>query len=424
MYKLATFEALMGDFVIPPGERHWASITSRHVAEASKALGIIGTWLRLLGVPHTAVADCIELHDLPRGIRVTAASVAGNTGWRSFFDGLDEVAKWPSEGALAVDAAEVIASKRAMTVTHSDARRMITSTAYTDDGVFYELVTGASSANVHVSGPVPTWDATDGFISEEQTRKLEPNERIHAREYESQFSSAWSEGFFGELHLPCVAPWTSRPYDPRYLYTFAIDPAYKFDLFAGCIAHREDNTVVVDKIMALQPPRGAEALSPVACLREVKEWATEYHCGRVFTDQYSSEPLTALAAIEGVTLEAISWTAANKVPSFETVRIMMRDQRIVLPNDKGLLREIAGIGTKINPSGYEAVKAKSGHTDDRICSVVMAATRLASPTGASAWAQALGALNQRGGTAQLGRELGVTLRDLPDYARLRRLVGR
>ena len=230
LYKIALNETLFGDFVIPPGERHAAMLTSRLKDEASKAIGILSHYLRLLGVRHQPTDGLITLDDLPRDIRVTASSVAGNTGWRCYFNGADEVAKWASEGAQAVDAAEVLASKAAMTATHPNARHVIVGSPFLDSGPFFDLVSAGTNARQVVAGPAPTWVATDGRITEAHTRKLEPNERVHAREYAAQFGAEWEHGFFSGLVDPCVAPWASQPYSAGVRYIVSIDPAFARDL--------------------------------------------------------------------------------------------------------------------------------------------------------------------------------------------------
>ncbi len=124
LYKVAENETVFGDWTVPPGERHWANLTSRLTDEAAKGTAIIGQHLTMLGIRHASKSGVIELTDMPRGIRISAASVGGNSGWRSFFDGNDEGGKWATDGAMAADAVEVFASKRAMTATHANARHM------------------------------------------------------------------------------------------------------------------------------------------------------------------------------------------------------------------------------------------------------------------------------------------------------------
>lgn len=386
LYKIALNETIFGDFLIPTGERHWASLTSRMKDEAAKGIDILSAWLKIIGVRHALTDGVIEMVDMPRGVRITAASVGGNTGWRSFFDGSDEVGKWPAEGALAVDAAEVLASKRAMTATHPTARHMIVSTPFIDAGPFHDLITGGSNAHAVVAGPVPTWVVAP-HISEAQTRKLEPNERVHAREYGAAFAVEWQHGYFHGLIDRCVQPWPSRAPEPAHTYVVAFDPAFSRDLFAIAVAHAErDGVVVVDRVHAITPPRNGSGLSPTECLVATREIARGYRQSVLLSDQHHAASLADLAAREQLTLRPIPWTATNKSERFELVRVLMRDDRLRIPNDAPLRRELAGIGTRLLSSGVESIQGRTGYTDDRVAALVLAvseaATRARSATTA------------------------------------------
>lgn len=405
LYETALNETLFGDFAIPPGERHWASITSRLKDEGGKGIAIISHWLSLLRVRHTAVDGIIELVDMPRGIRITASSVGGNTGWRSYFSGSDEVGKWPTAGALAVDAAEVLASARAMTATHLNARHMVVSTPFLDSGPFFELVSAGSNDRQVVSGPAATWIANPS-ISEEQTHHLEPNARVHAREYGAAFGHEWEHGFFVGLIEGAVGPHSSLPYLSGWRYTIAIDPAFSRDLFAIAIAHAEGDTVIVDRIEAITPPRGGEGVSPTACLRRVDTLATEYRCSAVLSDQFSAATLTDLAAREGMTLLPIPWTGPNKAERFDLVRTLMRDRRLRIPNDTPLLRELSGIGVKLTSGGNESIQGRSGYTDDRVAALVLAVAAIAGRWSAPG-AKMVAALQAHEARTAANRKLGI-----------------
>jgi hypothetical protein len=372
LYKVALTETLFGTFAIPPGERHWASLTSRLKDEAAKGIQILSSWLTILNVGHDASDGIIELAQMPRGFRNSAASVGGNTGWRSIFDGNDETGKLPTEGAMAVDAVEVLASKRAMTATHPTARHMIVSTPFVDSGPFFEMVTAGSNEHTYVAGPAPTWVVAP-HITEEQTRRLEPNESIHAREYGASFAAEWQHGYFTGLIEPSTGPYAGLPYNSRYAYSVAIDPAFSKDLFAIAVAHRDGEHVIVDRIEAIAPPRGGEGLSPTSCLQRVREVADEYRASNVRTDQFSAATLTELASREGLTLIDTPWTASSKRELFDYVRVLMRDRKLTIPNDKPLIRELSGIGVKLTSSGHESIQARPGYTDDRVSAMVMAA---------------------------------------------------
>lgn len=421
LYKVGLCEALFGGHVIPIGERHSVNLTSRLKDEGAKGTAIISQWLTLLGARHTPTDGLIELTDMPIDIRVSAASVAGNSGWRSIFDGADEVAKWATEGALAVDAREVLASKSAMTTTHPGARHMIVSTPFVDSGPFYDLVSEGSNDR-QVVAVAPTWIATDGRITKEQTYRLEPNARVHAREYGAEFSAGWEDGFFVGLIDPCVAPWSSQPYQPGTRYTVSIDPAFARDLFAISIAHADGDRVIVDRVEAIAPPRTGEGLSPTACLRRVRAICAEYRVHRVLTDQHHAATLTELADREGVKLEPIAWTPTSKSERFEQARILMRDLRLVIPNDKPLLRELNAIGTKLLPSGHERIEGRAGVTDDRVSAVVLGVSTLATSTPGSRMARALKSFDLGRQQAALGVRDMTDLYGAEDIARWRGFI--
>jgi hypothetical protein len=376
LYKLALFFALFGAFEIPPGERHYAIILSRLVSEAAKGISIISRWLTLLRVKHRVVGDVVELDAMPRGIRVVAASVAATSGWRAFAVFKDERSKWPMAGVEEREADEIDTSAAAMTATH---RAPIVSfgSAWSAFSSWHEVIAAGSDARRIVLGPTPTWIAAP-HLREEDLRLKERNPQRFAREYGSVAQNVvWEDGFYDGLALPCVGLYVKREYDPRRKYKVALDPAFARDLFAICVAHAESDQIVVDYVEAIAPPRSGLGLSPTACLRRVRQINTEYRAGSALTDQHHAASLVDLGSREGVKLEPVPWTPASKAERYELTRVLMRDKKVTLPNDKPLLRELSGIGTKLNASGYESIQARPGFTDDRVSALVLAVSTLA-----------------------------------------------
>jgi len=404
LYKLALFFALFGDFAIPPGERHYAIVLSRLKEEAAKGIAIIGRWCSLLGVKHRPVGDVIELEDMPRGIRVVAASVAASSGFRAYAILKDERSKWPSEGAEERDAEEIDTSAAAMTATHPLAPVLAFGSAWGAFGGFHEAISKGSDAGRLVLGPTPTWVAAP-HITEAELRRKERDPRRFAREYACVFQAEWEGGYFAGLVDACVGAHVALPYDPRFRYVVSIDQAFARDLFAISVQHAYGARVVVDRVEALTPPRAGPGLSPTACLRRVKALRDEYRAGPVLCDQHHAASLADIAEREGFTLEPTPWTATSKSERCETTRTMMRDRRLSLPNDGPLRRELAGIGVRLLPSGHEQIQARHGYTDDRVSAVVLGVSSLASVSPAS---RMVNALRTRGevGPLLLARDVG------------------
>jgi hypothetical protein len=381
LYKLATYEALFGSFTIPSDERHYAIVLSRVRSEAEKGLLIISSWLKKLRIDHRAVGDTIDLDWMPRGIRVVTASVASASGWRAFFLGCDEFAKWAWDGALATDAEEVIASARAMLATHPRAKVMVASSPWISEGMFYQAVTGGDGEGRVVTKATPSWVANP-IVSEASTRLRERNERRWRREYAAEFVDSYEGGFFPEA---LIASATDRGRNPVPLrptlsrgYTVAIDPAFSFDRFAVCVAHAQASgrvgggpVVVVDYIGTIDPPHGA-SLSPEHAAAVVcnirRTWPGDM---LVRSDQAYAAPLQEIFMRKGVALYVEPWTGPIKLERFMLARSLLADGRLRLPDCAATRRELNAVGLKMTVSGNEVISTRGAH-DDRVSALVHA----------------------------------------------------
>ncbi len=179
--KVAVVEALFGPWQVPAGERHSEAITSVERDEASTRANQVEAKLRALGVAHDRVGDVIRLQDQPRDIRVMSCTVVGQSGFRAFGAFDDETAKWKSSTTGTNPAAEVLASQRAMMVSHPEARTLMVSSPWSQTDHFAELLRRGDT-DAQLIATAPTWIANP-TITEQRTRELEPDERIWRREY-------------------------------------------------------------------------------------------------------------------------------------------------------------------------------------------------------------------------------------------------
>jgi hypothetical protein len=191
--KFALNEVLAGDWDVPEGERHSFAFVSRLKEEVSQRRLLLESFLRALGVPFDTAGDEIALRDLRLGFRFFACSVAAVSGFRCVGYCADELAKWQSTDGYKDPAPEVIASLNAMTVTHPNARRFLVSSPWsTDDHHAERFDLGNNRSQVVVWAP--SWVANPS-ITESETRELEPDERIWAREYAAEPGVALSSAF-------------------------------------------------------------------------------------------------------------------------------------------------------------------------------------------------------------------------------------
>lgn len=381
MYKLALFQTIMGNFQIPDDERHYAIVLSRIRAEAEKGLVIISGWIRKLGHACRAVGDTIDIEGMPRGIRVTSASVGAASGWRAFFVGCDEFAKWRAEGAADIDSDEVLSSARAMMATHPRGMVMVASTPWASEGTFYKAILAGDAPGRTVPPATPSWVANP-VITEADTRKRETNDRRWRREYAAEFVDAFEAGFFpsdavaactdvGRLPMP-IAPGPHRSTAGGYL--IAIDPAFSYDRFGIAIAHAEFHLagprIVVDYVGTIEPPGRGVSLSPDRAVAAVATLRRTWPGGAaVYSDQYAAASLQEGFMRRNVVLCVDPWSQATKLERFTLARSLMVDVRIRLPDCAATRKELGGFGLKFNPSGSESILSRTAH-DDRVSALV------------------------------------------------------
>lgn len=133
-------ETLYGDWKIPEGEVHYFAYVSQNKSEAGQRIRQIAARLRALKIPFDQSGDEIVLRDMPRGFRVFACQVGAVSGFRCFGFAADELAKWSNADHSANPAAEVIASLRAMTVTHPAAHEFFVSSPLGITDLHYEII--------------------------------------------------------------------------------------------------------------------------------------------------------------------------------------------------------------------------------------------------------------------------------------------
>jgi len=418
LYKLALFFMLFGDFVVPPGERHFAIVLSRLKEEAAKGITIIASWLDLLGVPYRLVGDVIELVDMPRGIRVVAASVAASSGWRAFFIGRDERSKWPTGGVEEMDAEEIDASSTAMTATHPLAPTVTTGSAWGAIGKFYNTITAGSDDGKIVLGPAATWVAAP-HVKEADLRRKEKDPKKFAREYLCVFQSGatsaldpdllraagkqtltrmvalgqvvmandWSSGQANATAWLC-AQWVHEPERVEEEGHWENHPS-GLRVFVRRM-HPSGNPYT-KRIPASRPKlhifavgteeRWAQrGITSDAVVRRIANVAHAEGAQTVFADKYNAMPLQADFARNRLAYVPQEWNAETKTDALAVLRQWLGDGDLMIEQTtegEKLIEELINLREIIRPSGSVAIGARTGN-DDRACCLLNIAMAQAS----------------------------------------------
>jgi hypothetical protein len=379
LYLLAVLFAVYVPWDVPIGERHWCIIISRLRSEAEKALPIISTYLRLLGVRHTVAGDAIELTEIRIGIRVVAASVAGTSGWRAVFVGMDERAKWHLSGLEEHDAEETESSAMMMTSTHARAVKVACGSAWGQFGGFFDAIRRGDTPERIVLGPAASFVANPN-LTEAACRRKEPDPRRYARDVLSQFQADGLGVFDADAIDRAMGRnvgWTSHGQAE-----LIIDPSSgRADAWAWAVVRWVADATgrwflkfeVVDAIEG----RFWEQRSSDDVVRQMAAVAHTWKCRHVYSDQRESFTLRSAFARYGLPFRSIAWTSSeaaegSKPKAIALVRRWLLDDVLILPRDEKLRRELLSMQEKFSPSGALTYGARAGH-DDRAAVVITTA---------------------------------------------------
>jgi hypothetical protein len=363
---MAIAEVLSGAFHIPPGETHYFTHVSENRAEAEKTMYVLEAYLRLLKVGFDRSGDTLQLRDMPRGFRVLACRVGAVSGYRCIGWTADEAAKWDSDGAD--PAPEVLASIRAMTVTHPTARGRIISSPLATLGTFFDTW-HAGDDEVQLTAHASSWLANPS-ITEEQTRRLERSEAKWKREY----AAIPAEGHEESIYDPLLIDRATRaavgdvPPEQGVRYVAAQDPSLGRNSWTFVIAgYRKVGGRWKASIVCArqwQAPTGAP-LDPARVLEQEAQVARRYGVRRVMTDQWHGEAHASIAARLKLGIEILvdKPTPAERLQRYEGVLTRLQDDAVELPRDAHVRADLLAVRRRLT-DGLNGFTISMGVTSD------------------------------------------------------------
>ena len=354
--KFALCELLFGSWQVAPGERHWGVFVSVRSDEAMARLRQAETMCQALGIESRLVGDELRFEHLPLGMKVFPGTVGAVSGPRAVCKVGDEVSKWWSDDRKANPAREVIASMRAMSVTHAGAREFLVSSAFGTVDYHHELVEAGTNEQQLVV-EAPTWIANPS-ITEEQTHELEPDTAIWSREYAAK---------------------------PGVTVTNAFDPADLAACFGRAPLGDEVRAFISTDFSSLRNDgtayiAGHETHVGELVIREVDGWDGEqlrhvemddlvatiakrarfWGCKTVFGDQREEASLRSLFAKHKLVFKSYAWTEKSKDAAVMMLRRLKRERKLVICSEQPtptpskapvLRRQLAGMKAHLTPSG-------------------------------------------------------------------------
>ncbi|HVW26233.1 MAG TPA: hypothetical protein VHC69_12745 [Polyangiaceae bacterium] len=385
--RVAVFEALHGNHAVAlaPGQVGLIPVISPLREQSAEIIRYVKGLCELPAVKKRVARVLAESVEFKTGVTVAvmtadAVNVSGPTVVTAI---RDEWAKWPGDESTMPDREIENSLRPALAPVEGAPRRRLIgiTSSYIQEGLAFETDRDhfgrADSPVLVVRGATATYNPNidRAWLAREKARI---GDATFAREYLGEWQPAIVEGYFpATLVTACVdGGRVSSPPVAGVTYYAAIDAAFRGDLFALAVAHREQRPgaaplTVVDGVWTWRAPRG-EPLpveeTVAACASIIKPYGA-----LTFADQFALDPLKEAFARYQVYLQEAPWTATTKPTRFSSVRADMTNGRVRLPDDSALVRELCNIRARLLRSGGEHIEARSG-TDDRVHAAVLAAS--------------------------------------------------
>jgi len=218
-----------------------------------------------------------------------------------------------------------------------------------------------------VPGPVE-WVAEERL--EEQRRRLPDSSfrRLHLNQWtapEDRLTSVEDLDAAMTLEGP-VAPVTGVQ------YVAGLDIGLTNDRTAVAVCHRDSDAVVLDRLQVWSGTRR----NPVD-LGEVEAWVAEavaeYNGASVFADPFQAVHMIQRLRARRVKIASHQFTARSNAELALTLHNLLRERRIVLPDDPELRDELANVRLRETSPGVYRLDHDQGRHDDRAIALGLAA---------------------------------------------------
>lgn len=401
---VAINEIVFGTWNVPLGEVHYWAFVSISKEEAAGRILLICKCLEILGIPFERTGDEITLKDQPLGFKVFAAQIGSVSGYRCVGWCADEGAKLKTDQRYTNPLSEVVASLSAMCVTHArDAKRLLVSSPMTLADYHarrFEL----GDTEEQLTCAAPTWIANPS-VTEAETRKLEPDERIWRREYAAIPQAAALAAFEAEAVGAAFLQPLSMGAARRRVGVIDASSGKKDSWTFGVTSWRVCDgrpRLVFDKIDGFEGAFWAQR-SGEEVVQLVADHFKAVGVQTVIGDQRESLMLGSAFRRLGLEFTEIPWTSSNKERAVGTVRRWLADCALVLPEHEKLRLELLSFEERVSSSGAFTFGARGTGHDDYVAIVITAAMGDAlglipgSPNGETTMFDALEAIEARGG---------------------------
>ncbi len=341
------------------------------------------------------------------------ASVRGKT---CIAGGADEMAYWQTEPDSYNADYEVQRALRSRFATMSQRYRFIKiSSPFAESGVLWDDYQARSGSH-RLFVQAPSWvlnpSLSEGFLADERAKDAE----AFLREYGAQVGKPGGS-FLAAVDVDRAMrddrPLALPPRERRD-YRAAMDAAFKRDLFAFGIAHREGERAIFDVVRWWKPEK-RRPLNETEVIAECAALMKQYGVDAVIGDQFSDVPIQRDFEAHGIRFQLEAQTAAGNHEMFKNLKGCLKRGLIELPPDEMIRKDLLSLVARPLPSGgliRVAAPSRAGFHDD-ISKVVAALALKLLPMTSAVDIAALnsGAIDDR---TRLLKERGFTVPERED----------
>lgn len=406
----AVFEAVFGghEADLMPGERAMIPIISKDIAGAKLATRFCCTYLDCLGIKYErGTMGNVSLIKIPGG-QVDIACLANRSdaprGYAMPCVVLDEIAHWSNEGAN--PDTEILAAIRPAMAQFKRRKLIAASSPLARCGVHYETIEQhfgqSTGSTLALRGATWIWNPR---ISKEKTHELEPDPRVHLREYAAIPQGSVSAALDPDQVAACFRP---VPEGTRFgVPVLILDPSsLRGDSFTACVARwlhpgppmpkfhvtdrgahivMRDESGEIIREPGLPAPtllfsairgwdgRQAATTTMEAIVGDLARQCKAAGIRLVYSDQREDAALGGLFRHAGIYgFRSIAWSSTNKVEAIAQLRRQLSEGTIIISEHEQMRQQLLGLEERLLPGGSYGYGARRGAHDDYAALIITA----------------------------------------------------
>lgn len=361
--RVAVALALYGNHVIPTGDVGEVVIISVKKKDARNRLTTIKDILKAIGVRFRPIEDGVQLRDMPIAFRVYTASFRTSVGMTCICLIGDEVARWMDDETGSNPAREILKSVRPSMLTMPNSLEFLSSSPFSTMDAHYDHYEQGETAEQCVAW-AESWVANPS-VTEEDCRKLEPDQETFDREYRAIPMKSGMSTFFDPVALEQAVRAYALPRLPQDMDEVVAggDFGFRSDYSACAVFHKVGDIYHPAETLVVKPNPGKPLKVSETCERFSKALKRHETLSMMADGHYRE------AVVEYLGAHGIAFLDAPKDPAkvYVRMRTLLYQGKLLLPDDKELMRDLKEVQSRPTRNGALSIilpkRVGGGHAD-------------------------------------------------------------